>query len=44
MKDLTRREYECSKCGNTIERDLNASINILIEGLNKLNKERLSNI
>lgn len=44
MKDLTKRQYECSKCGNTIGRDLNASINILIEGLNKLNKERLSNI
>lgn len=44
MKDLTKRQYECSKCGNTIGRDLNASINILIEGLNKLNKERISKI
>ena len=41
MKDLGKREYQCQKCGNEIERDLNASINILIEGLNTIAKERL---
>ena len=33
MKDLRIREYRCSKCGLEIERDYNASINILNEGL-----------
>ena len=33
MKDLRIREYHCSKCGLKIDRDYNASINILNEGL-----------
>ena len=33
MKDLGVREYHCRKCGLEIERDYNASINILKEGL-----------
>ena len=33
LKDLRIREYRCSKCGLEIERDYNASINILNEGL-----------
>ena len=33
MKDLRVREYRCSKCGLEIDRDYNASINILNEGL-----------
>ena len=33
MKDLGVREYHCGKCGLEIERDYNASINILNEGL-----------
>ena len=33
MKDLNKREYRCHKCGIEIERDLNASINIMYEGL-----------
>ena len=33
MKDLRIREYRCSKCGLEIDRDYNASINILNEGL-----------
>ena len=33
MKDIKVREYKCSKCGLEIERDYNASINILNEGL-----------
>jgi len=32
-KDLNEREYKCSKCHNIIDRDLNASINIMFEGL-----------
>ena len=32
-KNLTEREYKCSKCHNIIDRDLNASINIMFEGL-----------
>ena len=32
-KDLTRREYKCSKCTQELDRDLNASINIMFEGL-----------
>ena len=33
MKDIGVRELKCSKCGLEIERDYNASINILNEGL-----------
>lgn len=32
-KYLTRREYKCTKCNQEIDRDLNASINIMFEGL-----------
>ena len=32
-KDLTKREYKCPKCGEELDRDLNASINIMFEGL-----------
>ncbi len=32
-KDLTRREYKCLKCNQKLDRDLNASINIMFEGL-----------
>ena len=32
-KDLTLREYKCTKCNQEIDRDLNASINIMFEGL-----------
>ena len=32
-KNLTEREYKCSKCHNIMDRDLNASINIMFEGL-----------
>ena len=39
-KDLTKREYQCIKCGQEIDRDLNASINIMFEGL-KLYMENL---
>lgn len=32
-RNLSKREYVCKKCGETIDRDLNASINIMFEGL-----------
>ena len=32
-KDLIERVYKCSKCQNDIDRDLNASINIMYEGV-----------
>ena len=37
MKDIRVRELKCSKCGLEIERDYNASINILKEGLKSYN-------
>ena len=39
-KDLTLRdrEYQCDSCGVKIDRDYNASLNILREGLKMLNK------
>ena len=33
MKDLSKRKYKCRNCGLEIDRDINASINIMIEGL-----------
>ena len=32
-KDLNEREYVCKSCNSVIDRDLNASINIMFEGL-----------
>ena len=32
-KDLKKRTYKCSKCNQEIDRDFNASINIMFEGL-----------
>ena len=32
-KSLIERLYKCSKCQNEIDRDINASINIMFEGL-----------
>ena len=43
VKDLSIREYKCSKCGNIIDRDINASINILFEGITKYYKEQYNN-
>jgi putative transposase len=37
---LSNRVYNCSACGRTIDRDYNASLNILREGLKILNKNR----
>ena len=38
-KDLSKREYKCSMCGNKLDRDLNASINIMSEGIKLYMKE-----
>ena len=40
MKDINKRIYGCKKCKNIIDRDLNASINIMLEGLNIYYKEK----
>ena len=32
-KDLNKREYKCNSCGLKMDRDLNASINIMNEGM-----------
>ena len=33
LKDLSIREYNCPKCGSHNDRDINASLNIMFEGL-----------
>ena len=33
LKDLSIREYDCPKCGIHNDRDINASLNVLFEGL-----------
>ena len=38
-KDIKERVYKCSKCQNEIDRDINASINIMYEGLKLYMKE-----
>ena len=39
-KNLEERTYECNYCQNVLDRDLNASINIMFEGLKLFMKER----
>ena len=38
-KNLNEREYRCSKCHNELDRDINASINIMYEGMKLYMKE-----
>ena len=33
LKDLSIRKYRCIKCSSELDRDINASINILVEGV-----------
>ena len=41
MKDLNKRKYHCSECGNKIDRDINASLNLIYEGIKLLMKNKL---
>ena len=43
-KELNERKYYCSKCQSILDRDLNASINIMFEGLKLYMKNNLANI
>lgn len=40
MKEISKREYNCSKCGIEIDRDINASLNIEYEGIIKYYKNK----
>ena len=40
VKDLSVRVYDCPNCGYKLDRDINASINILWEGICKMLKEK----
>jgi putative transposase len=42
VKDLTVRDWICPKCGSYHDRDINASINILFEGIKKYMQEFIS--
>ena len=42
-KDISIRNYECSVCKNIMDRDLNASINIMFEGLKMYMQPLISN-
>ena len=41
VKDLAIRSWECVSCGNKHKRDINASINIMFQGLSKYVEECL---
>lgn len=41
MKDLNKREYHCIKCGNIVDRDINASQNLINEGVRILITNKL---
>lgn len=44
MKDLSKREYKCKYCKNEIDRDLNASINIMYEGIINYIKNKIETV
>ena len=39
VKDLTVRDWMCPKCGSYHDRDINASVNMLFEGIKKCRNE-----
>lgn len=39
IKNLKIRNYICPKCQNELERDQNAAVNIMFEGIKKYMKE-----
>ena len=41
-KNLRERRYKCSNCYNDLDRDLNASINIMYEGMKLYMKNNLT--
>ena len=43
-KNILERKYCCNSCKNILDRDLNASINIMFEGLKLYMKNNLANI
>ena len=40
VKNLNIREWDCKNCNNRNDRDINASINILMKGIEKYYKEQ----
>lgn len=44
MKDLNERVFICEKCNNRLDRDINASVNILNEGLDLFIKDLLKQL
>ena len=43
VKDLSIRSWQCPQCGHTHDRDLNAAINIMLEGLKKYILQTIKN-
>ena len=43
VKDLSVRKWKCGNCGSLNDRDLNASINIMVKGFEMYLKEQYSN-
>ena len=42
LSNLNIGEYECPNCHNKLDRDFNASVNIMFEGIKLYMKEQLS--
>ena len=43
IKDLSVREYECPKCKSYLDRDFNAAVNIMFEGVKMYMNELVQN-